>query len=76
MTVALVEELHRLCEARDLAAYRVVGCLEVAIYCCRNGNATEALKVLTRAKQDYEQANRSLEIFKQKNETVAQNSAV
>ena len=60
----LMAEFHRLCEARDLAAYRVVGILDTAIYACRNENAKEALRLLTDARTRYQQADTDLENFK------------
>ena len=63
ISAAFVAEFQRLCEARDLAAYRVVGCLEGAIYACRLGKASVALTILHRAKSSFEIADRDLETF-------------
>ena len=64
MAETVLEAFTRLCRARDLAAYRVVGTLDCAIYACRSGNAAEALDVLTRARVQYELADTDLENFK------------
>lgn len=67
ISAAFVAEFQRLCEARDLAAYRVVGCLESAIHACRLGKASEAVTILHRAKSSLESADHDLETFGVKN---------
>ena len=67
MAETVLETFTRLCEARDTAAYRVVGHLDVAIYACRNGNAQEALRILSDARRIFNQADAELTNFKRSN---------
>ncbi len=64
---SVLAEFTRLCEARDLAAYKVVGHLETAIYACRTQNTAEALRILSEARAVFNCADAELENFKRSN---------
>jgi len=61
------EQFTRFCQARDLAAYRMVGCLDCAIFACRCGNSKEALAILSEARAIFNRANAEVENFKRLN---------
>ena len=55
---------QRLSRERDFAAYRAVVAIDAAICYCRQGDAAEALNILTRARSYYELADSNLQSLK------------
>ena len=59
-----VNDYDRLCDARDMAAYRALGAITAAICFCREKRSDDALAVLTQALQQYEKADQQLQNLK------------
>jgi hypothetical protein len=58
------DEYDRLLDARDNEAYRALGAITAAICFCRQERSKDALAVLTRAIERYEEADTLLQQFK------------
>lgn len=59
-----VSDYERLCEQRDIAAYRALGAMAAAMCFCRQGRPEDALTVLTSALARYERADEKLQQLK------------
>jgi hypothetical protein len=57
-------EFQRLCRARDLAAYRVVGAVDAVLTYFEVQDFAEAEKSLRRARADYEQTDQAINEFR------------
>lgn len=60
-----VSDYDKLCDARDMAAYRAVGAISAAICYCRANDQKAALNILTSALASYEHVANKLESYKQ-----------
>jgi hypothetical protein len=59
-----VSDYEKRSDARDMAAYRALGAMTAAIVFCQIGDAKAALRVLTEARDRYEQRDRELQKIK------------
>jgi hypothetical protein len=59
-------EYKKLCQRRDVAAYRALGAMTAAICFCRQGMPEDALGVLRSALDRYEIADSSLQNLKKR----------
>lgn len=57
-------EYERLCDQRDVAAYRALGAITAAIAFCKQGDAEKALTVLNSARERYDVADAQLQQLK------------
>ena len=61
-----VSDYEQFSDRRDVAAYRALGAMTTAIGLCRAGKPEDALAVMTRALENYERADSSLQSLKRR----------